>query len=47
MNIETDFILGLALGVEFIPADEDAGIDHSCFIIDLLVVRIVVELTGE
>ncbi len=47
MNIETSLILGLSIGAEYVHADEEAGIDFPCFVLDLLVFRIVVEFTGE
>ena len=47
MSIQTSLITGLSIGVEYVQADEEAGIECSCILIDLLVFRLVVELTGE
>ena len=49
MNVDVDFslIMGLALGLEYVPADEEAGIDRTCVILDVLVFRVIFEFTGE
>lgn len=40
-------ILGLALGCEYVHADEEQGIDYPCLIVDLLVFRLIVEFEGS
>jgi hypothetical protein len=47
MSVEVGLITGLALGAEYIEANDEAGIQNSCIIIDLLILRIVLEFTGE
>jgi hypothetical protein len=47
VSVEASLIMGVALGIEYVQADEDADIPHSCLVIDLLVFRIIVEFTGE
>lgn len=47
MSISASLITGLALGIEYVQASEEADIDYPCVIIDLLVVRIILELGGE
>jgi hypothetical protein len=47
MNVEFDLITGLSLGAEYVQADPDAGIEYSCFVIDLIIFRFVIELTGS
>ena len=47
MNIDVCLILGLALGMEYVHADADQGVDYPCLVIDLLVFRTIIEFTGE
>lgn len=47
MQISTDIITGLSIGVEWISADAEAGIEHSCLLLDVLFMRVVVEFTGQ
>lgn len=47
MNVDVSLIWGLALGMEYVHADEEQGIDYPCLVIDLLVFRTIVEFTGE
>lgn len=47
MTVETGLITGLSLGAEYVEANEEAGIEYSCIVIDLLILRIVLEFTGE
>lgn len=46
MDISLSLINGLALGLEFVEANKEAGIDNSCIILDLLVFRFIAEITG-
>jgi len=47
VTIDYTLITGLSIGAEYVEADEEAGIENSCFIIDLLILRVVIELTGS
>lgn len=47
MELSFHFINGLALGVEYVPASMDAEVEFPCLVIDLLLVRIIVEFIGE
>jgi hypothetical protein len=47
MQISSDLITGLALGIEYVEANEDADIPHSVLIFDLLVLRVIVEFTDS
>ena len=46
MQIAFNFITGVAVGIEYVEANEDAFIDHPCLVIDLLVLRVIVEFSG-
>ena len=44
MSVDISTIMGVSLGIEFVPANEEADIERSCWVIDLLVVRLIIEL---
>lgn len=46
MQIMVNFITGVAVGIEYVEANEEAMIDYPCLVIDLLVLRIIMEFTG-
>ena len=47
MKVDLSLILGLSIGAEYVHADEEAGIEFPCFILDLLVFRVIVEFTEQ
>ncbi len=47
MEYSIDLIHGLSLGVEYVPSSFEADIEFPCLVLDLLIVRVIVEFTGE
>ena len=44
MTITYDFIHGLSLGIEYVEASDEAGVENGCILLDLLFVRVLIEL---
>lgn len=47
MNIDFSMILGLAIGCEYVHADEEQGIEYPCLLIDLLIFRLIIEFVDS
>ncbi len=47
MEVSFTFITGLAFGVEYVAADEQAGIEFPAIILDFACLRWVIEFTDE
>lgn len=47
MQYSINLISGLSLGVEYIEADDEMGVEFPCVAIDLFVFRIVIELAQD
>lgn len=47
MSIHLDIINGVSLGLEYIPQNEEAGVENACVILDLALIRLIFEFHNE
>jgi hypothetical protein len=47
IQIHLDFITGVAVGIEYVAANPEAGVIHPALLIDLFIARLCIEFTGS
>ncbi len=45
MEIYFDLINGMSFGIEYVSANEEAGVEYPCIIVDVAIFRCVLEFT--